>query len=60
MLHVIYNKTTGEVLRARARSVGCYINNYKSESAAKAALTRLDKKNKLGSKATTTDSGRSR
>ncbi len=50
MLHVIYNKETGETLRARARSVGCYINNYKTESAAKAALTRLDKKGLLGQK----------
>ena len=50
MLHVIYNKKTGETLRARARSVGMYVNNYKTESAAKAALTRLDKKGKLGRK----------
>ena len=50
MLYVIYNKETGETLRARARSVGCYINNYKTESAAKAALTRLDKKGLLGGK----------
>ena len=50
MLHVIYNKETGKTLRARARSVGCFITNYKTESAAKAALTRLDKKGKLGVK----------
>ena len=50
MLYVIYNKATGETLRARARSVGMYVNNYKTESAAKAALTRLDKKGKLGCK----------
>ena len=43
--YVIYNKTTGEILRANAQSVGMFITNYKSESAAKAALTRLLKKN---------------
>lgn len=48
MLYVIYNKETGKTLRARARSVGMYINNYKTESAAKAALTRLDNKGLLG------------
>jgi hypothetical protein len=50
MLHVIYNKETGEILRARARSVGMFVRNYKTESAAKAALTRLDKKGLLGEK----------
>ena len=44
MKYVIYNKTTGEILRANAQSVGMYITNYKSESAAKAALTRAVKK----------------
>ena len=44
MLYVIFNKTTGQVLKANAQSVGMYITNYKSESAAKAALTRLIKK----------------
>lgn len=44
MVYVIYNKETGEVLRAKAQSVGMFITNYKSESAAKAALTRLIKK----------------
>lgn len=48
MSYVIYNKNTGEILRAKAQSVGMYINNYKTESAAKAALTRLDKKGLLG------------
>ena len=44
MKFVIYNKVTGEILRANAQSVGMYITNYKTESAAKAALTRLIKK----------------
>jgi len=44
MSYVIYNKTTGEILRAKAQSVGMFITSYKSESAAKAALTRLIKK----------------
>ena len=48
MLYVIFNTATGEVLRAPGNGVGCYKYNYKSESAAKAALTRLDKKGKLG------------
>jgi len=48
MSYVIYNKNTGEILRAKAQSVGMYIKNYKTESAAKAALTRLDKKGLLG------------
>jgi len=48
MPYVIYNKETTKILSAPARSVGCYIERYKSESAAKAALTRLDKKGKLG------------
>ena len=48
MAHVIYNKKTTVILQARARSVGCYITSYKTESAAKAALTRLDKKGLLG------------
>jgi hypothetical protein len=50
MLYVIYNKKTGEVLRAPSGGVGCFKTNYKSESAAKAALTRIDKKDKLGKK----------
>jgi hypothetical protein len=45
MKYVIFNKETGEVLRAPAKSVGMWISNYKTESAAKAALTRLLKKN---------------
>lgn len=49
MLHVIYNKDSGDLLRTLSGGVGCYKTNYKSESAAKAALTRLDKKGKLGS-----------
>jgi hypothetical protein len=48
MAYVIYNKETTEILQARARSVGCYKETYKSESAAKAALTRLARDNKLG------------
>jgi len=44
MKYVIFNKETGEILRANAQSVGMNITNYKSESAAKAALTRLIKK----------------
>jgi hypothetical protein len=50
MPYVIYNKETKYILRARARSVGCYIENYKTESAAKAALTRLTKAGNLGKK----------
>jgi len=49
MSYVIFNKETTRILQAPARSVGCYIDSYKSESAAKAALTRLDNKGKLGS-----------
>ena len=49
MSYVIYNKESTEILLAPARSVGCYIENYKSAGAAKAALTRLDNKGKLGS-----------
>ena len=48
MPYVIYNKETTVILKARARSVGCYIEHYKTEAAAKAALTRLAKKGKLG------------
>lgn len=48
MSYVIYNKETKIILKARARSVGCYIESYKSEAAAKAALTRLANKDKLG------------
>jgi len=49
MSYVIFNKETTRILSAPARSVGCYIESYKSESAAKAALTRLTNKGKLGS-----------
>lgn len=52
MAYVIYNKESTLILRARARSVGCYVTNYKSEAAAKAALTRLAKKGLLGDKVT--------
>lgn len=48
MSHVIYNKATTQILEAPARSVRCYIRNYKTAGAAKAALTRLDKKGLLG------------
>ena len=47
MSYVIYNKETTKILLAPARSVGCYVERYKSESAAKAALTRLTKKDML-------------
>ena len=50
MSYVIYNKETTVTLLAPAQSVGCYVYNYKTESAAKAALTRLDKKGMLGDK----------
>lgn len=52
MSYVIYNKETTYILRAPTRSVGCYVESYKSEAAAKAALTRLDKKGMLGEKTT--------
>ena len=48
MSYVIYDKESTKTLLAPARSVGCYVENYKSESAAKAALTRLTKKGMLG------------
>lgn len=48
MSYVIYNKQTTKTLLAPARSVGCYNETYKSRTAAKAALTRLDNKDKLG------------
>lgn len=50
MSYVIYNIESTQILRVRARSVGCYVERYKSESAAKAALTRIDKAGKLGDK----------
>ena len=48
MSYVIYNRKTTKTLLAPARSVGCYNETYKSRTAAKAALTRLDNKDKLG------------
>jgi len=48
MSHVIYNKATTQILSIPARSVGCYKESFKSEGAAKAALTRQDNKGKLG------------
>ena len=48
MLYVIYNKHNGKILSTRARSAGMFVRNYKTESAAKAALTRIDKKGGLG------------
>jgi len=48
MSYVIYNKETTKTLLARAPHVGCYVESYLTNSAAKAALTRLDKKGKLG------------
>lgn len=50
MSYVIYEIESTYILKARARSVGCYITSYKTEGAAKAALTRLEKKGKLGEK----------
>ena len=47
MSYVIYNKETTYILQAPSRSVGCYVERYKSEGAAKAALTRLANKGKL-------------
>ena len=47
MSYVIYNKNTTIILTAPARSVGCYVESYKSAGAAKAALTRLSKKGML-------------
>jgi len=49
MSYVIYNINSTIILTAPAQSWGCYVESYKTESAAKAALTRLDKKGKLGS-----------
>ena len=49
-MYVIYEIESTYILKARARSAGCYVEYYKSESAAKAALTRLEKKGKLGQK----------
>jgi hypothetical protein len=48
MKYVIYNIHTGKTLSTPARSAGMFVRDYKSESAAKAALTRIDKKGKLG------------
>jgi len=47
-MFVIYNKSTTVILQARARSVGCYVTSYKTQAAAKAALTRLTKAGLLG------------
>jgi len=43
-LYVIYNKETTSIFQVPARSVGCYVSNYKTAGAAKAALTRAVKK----------------
>jgi len=48
MSFVIYNKETTQILSIRARSVGCYVESFKTEGAAKAALTRQTNKGKLG------------
>jgi len=48
MSYVIYNIKSTIILTAPAKSWGCYVESYKTESAAKAALTRLTKKDKLG------------
>lgn len=58
MLYVIYHKTTTDILKARAQSVGMYVSNYKSASAAKAALTRLDKKGLLGAEYVLDENGK--
>ena len=50
MSYVIYNKETTKTLLAPARSVRCYVEYYKTERAAKAALTRLENKGMLGEK----------
>lgn len=50
MAYVIYNKETTKILSIPARSVRCYVESYKTESAAKAALTRQAKKGALGAK----------
>ena len=55
MLYVIYNKHNGKVLSTRARSAGMFVRNYKSAPAAKAALTRIDKKGGLGVEKTWND-----
>lgn len=47
MSYVIYNKETTMILKARGKSWGMWVESYKSEAAAKAALTRLDKAGKL-------------
>ena len=49
MSYVIYDKESTVTLLAPAQSVGCYVEFYKTAGAAKAALTRLDKKGMLGS-----------
>jgi hypothetical protein len=49
-MYVIYEIESTYILKARARSVGCYVTSYKTEGAAKAALTRLEKKGLLGEK----------
>lgn len=50
MSYVIYNLNTTKLLRMPAASVGCYKEYYKSEAAAKAALTRAVKKGKVTEK----------
>ena len=37
MGYVIYNKESTVILSIRARSVGCYVESFKTEVAAKAA-----------------------
>jgi hypothetical protein len=55
MKHVIYNIHNGNILSTPARSAGMFVRDYKSASAAKAALTRIDKKGKLGVEKTWND-----
>jgi len=55
MSYVIYHKETTLILKAPSKSWGCWVESYKTERAAKAALTRLDNKGKLHDGATKDD-----
>jgi len=50
MSFVIYNIDTTYILKSPAKSVGCYVEYYKTEAAAKAAMTRIVKKGKISEK----------
>lgn len=43
MTYVVYHKETTKLLRSPSGGVGCYKEFYKSEAAAKAALTRASR-----------------